>query len=113
MKSKGRSPNAELPLVYVTSLSDASRRKLEALGVFSVQQLYGMVVQGGETRKALARFLGVTDSTLDDIVEECRGVLPRRELSMLEEPVEPGNMPLGALPEGGEDQRDEKSCEED
>jgi hypothetical protein len=112
MASEDVSYDRELPLVYVTSLSNDARKKLESLGVFSVQQLYGMIVQGESTRGALRDYLGVSDSLMDRIVEECKGVLPKRDLELLEGAVDLGNMPLGALPEK-EDGQDEKGGKED
>jgi len=103
----------ELPLVYITSLSDDSRKKLESLGIYSVQQLYGLVVQGDEMKKILGEYLSVPDPTLEDIVEECRGILRQEELAELEKPVNSGGLPLGAVPEHSEEDLHEKSGEED
>ncbi len=111
MGSTSAAGDRELPLVYVTSLSDDSRKKLESLGIYSVQQLYGLVVQGNEMKKVLGEYLSVPDRTLDNIVEECRGVLKEEELAALEKPVEPNSMPLGALPEHREEDLNEKSGE--
>ena len=103
----------ELPLVYITSLSDDSRKKLESLGIYSVQQLYGLMVQGDEMKKILKDYLSVLDPTLEHIEEECRGLLKKEELAVLEKPVETDGLPLGAIPEHGKENLNEESGEKD